>query len=132
MNILWTKRIAAMLLLTMGVMSLPARAEVISTSAAVAAVSSDRLSAQRADIVKFLARDDVQAQLVGMGVSASEAQSRVAALSDDEVLKVHGKLQDQPAAGDIIGVVVFVFLVLLITDILGLTKVFPFTRPIRR
>jgi len=28
-------------------------------------------------------------------------------------------------------VILFIFVLLLITDILGLTKVFPFTRPIR-
>ncbi|HEX2531678.1 MAG TPA: PA2779 family protein [Burkholderiaceae bacterium] len=34
-----------------------------------------------------------------------------------------------PAGGDsVIGVIVFIFVLLLITDILGLTKVFPFTR----
>ena len=31
----------------------------------------------------------------------------------------------------VIGVILFVFFVLLVTDILGFTKVFPFTRSIR-
>jgi hypothetical protein len=35
-----------------------------------------------------------------------------------------------PAGGvDLLGAVLIVFLVLLLTDILGYTKVFPFTRP---
>ena len=38
---------------------------------------------------------------------------------------------DQAPAGGIIGVILFVFFVLLVTDILGFTKVFPFTRSIR-
>ena len=132
MKAVWMKRISGVLLLSMGVLSLPARAEVISTSSAINGVASDRLLAERAEIRQFLARADVKTQLTGMGVSADEAQSRVAALTDDEVDQIHGKLQQQPAAGDILGVVVFVFLVLLITDILGLTKIFPFTRSIRR
>ena len=33
--------------------------------------------------------------------------------------------------GDLIGAVVLVFLILLLTDILGFTKIFPFTRPVR-
>ena len=41
------------------------------------------------------------------------------------------QLDNAPAGGDILGVVLTVFFVLLITDILGLTKVFPFTRSIR-
>jgi hypothetical protein len=36
-----------------------------------------------------------------------------------------------PAGGDVLGVVLAVFLILLVTDILGFTKVYPFTRPIR-
>jgi hypothetical protein len=37
-----------------------------------------------------------------------------------------------PAGGSsVIGVLFAVFIILLITDILGLTKVFPFTRPVR-
>ena len=35
------------------------------------------------------------------------------------------------AIGDVIGVIVFIFVLLLITDILGFTKIFPFTRSIR-
>jgi hypothetical protein len=31
----------------------------------------------------------------------------------------------------VIGTIVFIFVVLLITDILGFTKIFPFTRSIR-
>jgi hypothetical protein len=56
---------------------------------------------------------------------------RVAALTDEEVHKVAGKLDQIPAGGDILGVLLTVFIILLITDILGLTKVFPFTHPIR-
>jgi hypothetical protein len=36
-----------------------------------------------------------------------------------------------PAGGDILGIMFTIFIILLITDILGLTKVFPFTRSVR-
>ena len=36
-----------------------------------------------------------------------------------------------PAGGDLIGAALIVFLVLLATDIMGYTKVFPFTRSVR-
>ena len=42
-----------------------------------------------------------------------------------------GMICDKAPAGGIIGVILFVFFVLLVTDILGFTKVFPFTRSIR-
>jgi hypothetical protein len=61
-------------------------------------------------------------------------KARVAALTDDEVAQLAAKIDSLPAGADgggLIGALVLIFIVLLITDILGLTKIFPFTRPIR-
>jgi hypothetical protein len=65
------------------------------------------------------------------GVDANAAISRVDAMTDSEVQTVATQLDKLPAGGDFLGTVVLVFFVLLITDILGLTKIFPFTRPVR-
>jgi hypothetical protein len=55
----------------------------------------------------------------------------VAALTDEEARQLAGQVDSLPAGGDVLGVLLTVFLVLLITDILGFTKIFPFTRPVR-
>ena len=53
----------------------------------------------------------------------------MAALTDAETATLAGQIENLPAGGDsIVGALVFIFLVLLVTDILGLTKVYPFTR----
>ncbi len=79
-----------------------------------------------------LARDEVRARLEAYGVSNVQAQARVAALSDEEAVQLAERLDSLPAGGDgIVGARLLVFLVLLLTDIAGLTKVFPFTRSIR-
>lgn len=84
----------------------------------------------------FLSRADVQDQLARLGVSAGEAQARVSAMTDEEVITAAGRLDRLPAGanglGTLVGAAVLIFLVLLVTDILGFTKVFPFTKPIRR
>ena len=50
----------------------------------------------------------------------------------DEVLALADQLDHAPAgASGVLGAIVFIFLLLLITDILGFTKVYPFTRSIR-
>lgn len=103
---------------------LPAQARMLSTDAAVA-------GAERARVEAFLEREDVLAQLQARGVSADEVKGRVAALTDEEARELAGRIDRLPAGGDILGILLTVFIVLLITDILGLTKVFPFTRPIR-
>lgn len=85
----------------------------------------------RAKIVAMLSRDDMQAALVERGIDPVEAKSRVAALTDEEANSLATQLDKAPAGGGIIGAVVLVFLVLLLTDILGFTKIFPFTRSVR-
>jgi hypothetical protein len=133
----WIKGTSAALLLVTAVTSLPVNAEMVSTRSALAESEGKvttglaSLSSQRAELQTFLARADIKAQLSQMGVDPADASLRVAALSDAQVQDLHGRLQQMPAGGDILGVVVFVFLVLLVTDILGLTHVFPFTRSIR-
>ncbi len=57
-------------------------------------------------------------------------QARVAALSDDEAAQLAARLDELPAGGsDVLSVALIIFLVLLFTDIMGWTKIFPFTRP---
>lgn len=96
-------------------------------------VSSSETLQNRERVRGFLQRDDVRQMLRQQGVDANEALSRVNAMTGDEVNLVAAKINQLPAGGDwgIIGAVIFVFIVLLITDILGFTKVFPFTRPVR-
>lgn len=86
--------------------------------------------AERAKVQAFLERADVVAKLEQFGVSAADAKARVAAMTDEEARALSERIDQEPAGG-IIGVIVFIFIVLLITDILGFTKVFPFTRSVR-
>ena len=90
-------------------------------------------AAQRAHVLAYLDRPEVVAGLTERGVSADEARVRVAALTDGEVLQLAHTLDTAPAGADggVIGVIVSIFVLLLVTDILGLTKVFPFTRSAR-
>jgi hypothetical protein len=123
------KTTALILIASMSFASLPVQAMVMTTAEVTAPLQV--VSAERARVAALLARADVQSGLARYGVSSEQAAARVASLSDDEVMQLGQRLDTVPAGGDIIGVVVFIFLVLLITDILGFTKIFPFTRSIR-
>lgn len=79
----------------------------------------------------YLSREDVAGTLETLGVSKEDAYRRVSGLNDRELAQLASDLESAPAGG-IVGAIVFVFLVLLLTDILGFTKVYPFTRSIRR
>jgi hypothetical protein len=86
----------------------------------------------RARLEATLARADVVQALQERGVSVEQARERVAALSDAEAAHVADQIDQAPAgSADVIGVIVFIFVLLLITDILGFTKIFPFTRSVR-
>ncbi len=117
-----------------------ASASVAQTTAATAApaallsaeqVQQAQAPAGRALLEQTLQRADVIAALQGRGVSVDAARERVAALTDAEAAHVAAQIDAAPAGGDVIGVIVFIFVLLLITDILGFTKIFPFTRSIR-
>ncbi|WP_420473977.1 PA2779 family protein [Noviherbaspirillum sp. ST9] len=104
------------------------QAAMVSTEQAAAAHTSQQ---NRERLAAALDRPDVAAQLEKMGVDKTEAQARVAAMNDEEVAAMAGRIDSLPAGGDILGAIVFVFVLLLVTDILGLTKVYPFTRSVR-
>ena len=93
-------------------------------------VSSAQAQQDRTQIMNLLDRKDIQEQLVSHGVTTEQAKARVDSLSDAETHTLANQLNTLPAGGDagILGVIVTIFLVLLITDILGLTNVFPFVK----
>lgn len=91
-----------------------------------------QLEQTREDVIAFLARDDVRQQLEALGVDPEEASARAANMTDAEVTQLAGQLEQLPAGQDalgaILGAIVLIFVVLLVTDILGLTNIFPFVR----
>jgi hypothetical protein len=108
-----------------------AQAAMVGTDQIIQQQSHDQ---EREKIIAFLDRTEVQQQLQGNGVAPEDAKARVANLSDEEVQMLSGKIDQLPVGGDavgaIVGAAVFIFVVLLITDILGLTDVFDFVDPI--
>jgi hypothetical protein len=118
---MFRRLIASMLILSL-VTPLPAQAGLVSTESVL----------ERERIAALLERADVRAQLEAHGVSPDEAKTRVAALTDAETAALADGIDELPAGGvGIIGAILIVFLVLLLTDILGYTKVFPFTKPVK-
>lgn len=92
------------------------------------ALSAEQANADRERISEILAREDVQKQLLAQGVNPADVENRVAALSDQEVRQMAVELEELPAGAGVVGALFAVFVILLVTDILGLTNVFPFTR----
>jgi hypothetical protein len=116
--------VSSLLIVCLAGLGLPVQAGMLTTEAA---------NAERSRVLNVLDREDVRAQLQGHGVSPADVKARVAAMTDDEVAQLAGQIDSLPAGGaDVLGVILVVFIILLITDILGFTKVFPFTKSIKK
>ncbi len=81
---------------------------------------------------QLLARKDVQNAFIAQNIDPIEARARIDSLSDDEVIRLADQIDQLPAGGGAIEVLLVIilvgFIVLVITDITGLTDVFPFIK----
>jgi hypothetical protein len=111
--------ISSLLIVCLAGLGLPVHAGMLPTDAA---------NPERSRVLTVLERSDVQAALQAHGVSPADVKARVAAMSDDEVAQLAGQIDSLPAGGsDVLTIILVVFIILLITDLLGLTHIFPFT-----
>lgn len=92
-------------------------------------VAEEEAQKDRALVMEAFQRPELQAKLQEFGVSLTDAQARVAALTDQEVSALARQIETAPAGGtDVLGFVLVIFIVLLITDIMGFTNIFPFVK----
>lgn len=77
-----------------------------------------------------LDRDRIRNELIIMGVAPLIARLRVNQMTDNEIAEMNRALRESPAGSGVVGAAVTVFLVLVFTDMLGATDVFPFVHDI--
>jgi hypothetical protein len=88
------------------------------------AVEADTRAQDLATVSAALARDQVRAQFIALGVDPAEVEARVAVLTDAELRSLAGQVADAPAGGSALAVIGIVFLVLLILEAVGVIDVF--------
>lgn len=126
------KPLAGLLILTFVCLTVawqPAQAAMVGTAQIL---NPKQHGQDRERLHSFLNRAEVREQLEAWGVDSEIAKARIDSLTDEEVAEIVGQLDQLPAGGSAVGVIIgaalLVFLVLLVTDILGLTDVFPFVK----
>ena len=72
---------------------------------------------------------EVQQKLIELGVSPDDAKQRIAGMTIAELDALNSQLNEMPAGG-IVGTIVTVLVVIAVLDVLGITDVYPFIRPI--
>jgi hypothetical protein len=128
----WQKAVASLVTVAFSFICLivaPVQAAMVDTASILHQHSND-LARQK--VQQFMERQDVTRQFQAWGVDADEARARVASLNDQEINMLASKINEMPAGGDGLGVLlaiaVVAFVVLIILDIVGVTDVFTFIK----
>ena len=108
---------------------LPAQAAMIGT----AEILSPAQSAQADErLQQFLDREATRQQLQEWGVSGDWVETRLNSLTDAELARIHQEIDSLDAGGSsILGVLLIIFIVFVITDVIGATDIFPFIHPVK-
>jgi len=123
--------VSIFLVILMLTLSLPYQSALAALIGTEDLMGSQKATEARAYITGVLAREDIQKALIARGIDPVEAQARVGTLTDQEAIQFAKTMEQLPAGGGIgyiVGLAVLVFLVLLVTDILGYTDIFPFVK----
>lgn len=95
-------------------------------------ILSDRqVELDRAAILQVIDRQETLQQLEKWGVDPQQARARINALTPDELAGINRELDQLRAGGDILGILLVIFIVFVITDAVGATDIFPFVHPVR-
>ena len=98
------------------VVSMPSQAAMVGT----AQMQANPPSIELLDIADQ--RHWIEEQLVLGGVPQIDAVSRVAAMTDAQVASLHQRIEEEPAGGNVL---VIIILVLVITELMGYTDIIP-------
>lgn len=95
-------------------------------------IEASRGQEARHRLNQLLAREDVRQALINQGIDPGEARARIDSLSDAEAMAIADNLDQLPVGSGALEVFLIisliVFLVLLVTDIMGYTDIFPFVK----
>jgi len=88
-------------------------------------------SLQRDQLLQLVQQQEARAALERFGVAPEHVEKRIASMTADELAQFNHQLESLPAGGNgIIGVVLFIFVMLVVLDLLGATNIFPVIKPI--
>lgn len=101
---------------------------IVSTASATVITTQQAMSAEvragmEQDVLTAFARDDVRQAMERLGVDPADAEGRIGALSDAELMQLQAEIDQMPAGG-LLAVIGVVFVVLLILELVGVTDIF--------
>lgn len=107
---------------------LPAQAAMIGNQQII---NQNQSQQTRDSLQQLLDQDTARQQLQAWGVSPEQINSRIDSLTDAELARINQQLNDLNAGGSVLGILLVIFIVFVITDVIGATDIFPFIHPVR-
>ncbi|MEJ2168632.1 MAG: PA2779 family protein [Desulfobacterales bacterium] len=68
----------------------------------------------RETLQKFMAREDVKSAVIAQGVDPAEADARLNSLTDAEVIQLADQINQLPAGGDVLGLLIAVLVIVIL------------------
>lgn len=106
------------------------------TSAQAAMISNDIVinhvqhNSARTELLQTINRADIKERLLNLGVKTEDIESRIKLMTHEEIAQLNQQIDEMPAGGDVLGVILIIFIVFVITDVIGATDIFPFIKPV--
>jgi hypothetical protein len=126
------KAISILLVLSFLLVSVPYRPALAAIIGTETMIDMARAQEARDHVNSILAREDVKAVFIAQGINPLEAKARVDTLSNAEIINLADQIDQLPSGGGtfetVLIVALIVFLVLLFTDLMGYTDIFPFVK----
>jgi hypothetical protein len=107
---------------------LPAQAAMIGNEQVV---SQSQSQLTRDSLQQLVEQEAARQQLQAWGVSPDQIKSRIDSLTDTELARINQQANDLNAGGNILGILLVIFIVFVITDVIGATDIFPFIHPVK-
>ncbi len=85
---------------------------------------------EKAALMATINRAEVKQQLLDMGVSSVDIESRINLMTHEEIAQFNQQIDELPAGGSVLGILLIIFIVFVITDVIGATDIFPFIHPV--
>ena len=107
---------------------MPAQAAMIGNEQVI----NQHLQGQTRDsLQQLLQQQSARQQLQALGVSPDLVKNRIDSLTDSELARINRHVDTLDAGGNILGILLVIFIVFVITDVIGATDIFPFIHPVK-
>ena len=86
----------------------------------------------RDNMQELLGQESARQQMQAWGVSPELITARINRLTDAELARINQEADTLKAGGtNVLGVLLIIFIVFVITDVIGATNIFPFIHPVK-